>query len=441
MTRPATSITVLTRLAVLALALQAAACAHLAAPADDATTAGPAAAEAPIVLMIGLDGLRYDAIDRWDAPNLRALAARGMRPDHMIPVMPSKTFVNFYSIATGLYPEHHGMISNSPWDRRLNERFSNANGSAQDPRWWAGEPIWITAEKQGERADIMFWLGSEIEHDGIRPSIWHPYVHEMPYEDRVAEVLSWFDGPVSEQPRLAAVYFDHVDTVTHRYGPFSPEEGDAVARVDALVGDLVDGMTARGLIDRTNIIIVSDHGMSAVSAERSVNLDTYTDLEGLYVPEFSGSRGPGLEPFIMAYGDADAVDRAYAALDGANEHVTVYRRGAMPDTWHFNHPDRGPDLLVLAEPDWLLTMSTADLTNPWLMSMSGAHGFDNRSESMGATFIGAGPIFPAGTRPEAFENVNVYLMIACALDLIPAATDGDPELVETVTGGRCPAAD
>lgn len=420
--------------AVTASALLAlSACAHTPAP--------PAASEEQIVLMIGLDGLRYDAIDRWDAPNLQALAARGVRPDRMIPAMPSKTFVNFYSLATGLYPEHHGMVANSPWDRRLNERFSNADGSSQDPRWWEGEPIWITAEDQGEQANIMFWPGSEVEHDGIRPTVWHPYWHEMPYEDRVAEVLSWFDAPAAEQPRLAAVYFDHVDSITHRAGPFTPEEGEAVARVDALVGELVAGMTERGLIDRTNILIVSDHGMSAVSPERSIALDDYADLDGLQITEFSGPRGPGLEPFIMAYGDAGAVDRAYEALDGANEHVTVYRRGAMPDTWHFDHPDRGPDLFVLAEPGWLLTMSTADLTGSWATGRRGTHGFENRSESMGATFIGAGPVFPAGTRPDAFENVNVYLLIACALDLVPAATDGDPALVEQITGGRCPAAD
>ncbi|WP_417488714.1 alkaline phosphatase family protein [Maricaulis sp.] len=429
MTKPRLLLRAITGFALLALT----ACGHTPAP--------PAASEAPIVLMIGLDGLRHDAIDRWDAPNLSALAARGVRPQSMYPVMPSKTFTNFYSLATGLYPEHHGMISNAPYDRVFDEIFSNRGGGPQDPRWWAGEPIWITAERQDIRSGIMFWLGSEVEHDGVRPTVWHPYVHEMPYEDRVAEVLSWFDAPAAEQPRLAAVYFDHVDTITHGTGPFTPEEGEAVARVDALVGELVEGLTARGLIDRTNIIIVSDHGMVPVAMERSVAIDTLADLDGLFIPEFSGRYGPGLEPYVMGYGDSEAVDRAYAALDGANEHVSVFRRGAMPGTWHFDHPDRGPDLFILAEPGWLLTRSDADLSGPWPAGMHGTHGYDNRDETMGATFIGAGPIFPPGTRPEAFENVNVYLMIACALGLEPAQTDGDPAEVARITGGRCPAAD
>ena len=417
----------LASLALLALA----ACAHTPSP--------PAASEEPIVLMIGLDGLRFDAIDRWDAPNLRALAARGVRPDHMIPVMPSKTFTNFYSLATGLYPDRHGMISNAPYDRVFDAIYANREGGAQDPRWWGGEPIWITAETQNIRSGTMFWPGSEIEHDGVRPSIWHAYVHEMPYEDRVAEVLSWFDASAGQRPRLATIYFDHVDTITHRAGPFTPEEGEAVARVDALVGALVEGLTRRGLIERTNIIIVSDHGMVPVSMERRIALDALADLDGVFIPEFAGRYGAGLEPLVMGYGDGEIVDRVYTALNGADDRISVYRRGAMPDAWHFDHPDRGPDLLVLAEPGWLLTLSDADFSGPWPAGMHGAHGYDNRDESMGATFIGAGPIFPAGTRPAAFESVDVYLMIACALGLDPAPTDGDPAEVARITGGRCPA--
>jgi len=391
----------------------------------------------PIVLLIGLDGLRYDAIDRHEAPNLRALAARGTRPERMIPVMPSKTFVNFYSIATGLYPEHHGMVSNSPWDREADLTFSNANGDAQNPFWWQGEPVWMAAEAQGLRAHVMFWLGSEVE--GQRPALWHPYQHEMPYEDRVAEVLSWFDAPEGERPDFAAVYFDHVDSITHREGIYGEAEAQAVARVDALVGMLVDGLEARGLLDRTNIMVVSDHGMVNVSTERTIALDTLADLDGLFIKEFGGPYGAGLEPFVMVYGEADRIEAAYQTLAHADPHLTAYRRQDMPAHYHLDHPTRGPDLLLVAEPGWQLTLSDTDLSNPYLASLSATHGYDNHAEEMGATFIGAGPIFPEGTRGAGFENVNVYGLIACALDIEPSETDGDAGEVERLTGGRCPA--
>ena len=419
--------------AVLAVTACLAACGHV--PQNP-----PAGAQdEQIVLMIGLDGLRYDAIDRWDAPNLRALADRGTRPDRMIPVMPSKTFVNFYSIATGLYPEHHGMVSNSPWDATAERHFSAREGSPQDPFWWQGEPIWITAERQDVRSHIMFWLGSESPVDGEMASVWHPYEHEKPYDERVEEVLAWFDAPETERPRFAAVYFDHVDTITHRFGPFTPEEGTAVAEIDRLVGNLVDGLAERGLLDRTNIIVVSDHGMAPVTTDRLVFIDTLTELDGLLIEEGLGQFGMGLEPFLMAYGDEADVARVYNDLQGANPHITAYRPEDYPDHWHFDHPDRGPDLFILAEPDWLITYSDTEITNPYLSSLHGMHGYENRAESMGATFIGAGPIFPRGARPAAFENVNVYGLIACALDIEPAETDGDPAEVERISGGNCPA--
>jgi len=180
--------------------------------------------------------------------------------------------------------------------------------------------------------------------------------------------------------------------------------------------------------------------MAAVSAERSIALDELADLDGLFIQEFSGQYGAGLEPFVMGYGDEETVDRIHAALEGADERVSVYRRGEMPDAWHFDHPDRGPDLFILAEPGWLLTLSDTDLSNPYLAGMGGTHGYDNRAESMGATFIGNGPIFPEGTRPAGFENVNVYGLIACALDLEPAQTDGDAGEVAGITAGPVPQA-
>lgn len=397
----------------------------------------PAPTDDPIVLMIGLDGLRYDAIDRHAAPNLRALAARGTRPHSMYPVMPSKTFVNFYSIATGLYPENHGMLSNAPYDREADIMFSNRNGDAQNPFWWSGEPIWQTAENQGLRAHVMFWLGSEVE--GQRPTVWHPYEHNKPYEERVEEVLAWFDAPADEQPDFAAVYFDHVDSVIHRAGPFTEEEGEAVARVDSLVGTLVDGLEARGLLERTNIIIVSDHGMSPTSTDRVIMLDELADLSGLYMPDFLGPFGAGLEPYAHTYGDEAVVERVYTALNGAHEHLSVYRRQDVPEHYHIDHPTRGPDLFIVGDPGWHVSLSSANLENPYLAGLQGNHGFDNYAEPMGATFIGAGPIFPVGTRPDSFENVNIYGLIACALGIAPTETDGDPAEVERISGGRCAA--
>src|SRR3982751_6516770 len=79
---------------------------------------GPAA---PILLLVSFDGWRWDYIDRLAAPNLKALAARGVRARTLIPSFPVLTFPNHYTIATGLYPEHHGIVANVMRDPELPE--------------------------------------------------------------------------------------------------------------------------------------------------------------------------------------------------------------------------------------------------------------------------------------------------------------------------------
>ncbi|GGE40957.1 alkaline phosphatase family protein [Marinicauda pacifica] len=392
--------------------------------------------EGEIVLMIGLDGLRADFIDLYDAPNLQALAARGVRAEAMIPVMPSVTFVNFYSLATGLYPESHGLVTNAPYDREFDTVFENGV-STQEERWWGGEPIWITAERQGVRSGVMFWVGSETQIDGQHASDWSVYEHEKPYDERVETVLSWFDRPASEQPRFAAVYFDRVDTVAHREGPEHPLVAEAVADVDARVGALVAGLEARGLLERTNIIVVSDHGMTEIDPDNAIALDTIIDFDTVFVPEMEGRGGAGHRPFAMVYGEPDAIDAAYAALDGAHEHMRVWRRGETPEDYHFNHETRGPDLFVLADTGWSLTAPS--LWSRGYPPYPGVHGYDNHHPDMAATFVAAGPMFENGVTVPAFENVNVHAVIACGLGIEPAETEADPATVERLTGGRCPA--
>ncbi len=406
-------------------------CTHRAPPV------APAIAEAAPpqrVLLIGLDGFRPEMLG-WDAPNLAALAARGVRAEAMIPVMPSVTFVNFYSLATGLYPENHGMVSNYPYDAEAREHFQPATGPTEE-HWWQGEPIWVTAEKQGLKTAIMFWLGSEVPHDGVRPQVWTPYQHEKPYQERIDEVLAWYDVPDAMRPRFAAVYFDRIDTVTHFTGPNSDAARTAVTEVDAYVGQLIAGLAARGLSETTTILVVSDHGMAYTPLEQVLDVGEFIDLDQLVVTQFTGPYGGSGHPFLQIYGDGPALDAAYAGLKDFSEHIKVYRRSEMPAHYHFDHPTRGPDLFAVADPGWLMRSTNV---GGWRPPIPGNHGYDNHDPAMAATFLAAGPIFPEGATAAPFENVNVYAMIACALGITPAETDGDAAVVETITGGRCPA--
>jgi alkaline phosphatase D len=211
---------------------------------------------------------------------------------------------------------------------------------------------------------------------------------------------------------------------------------EALLEVDGYVGQLVEGLKSRGLLDTTNIIIVSDHGMAWIEEEKVIEVGQFIDLSKLTVPQFTGKYGGSAQTFIQIYGEGEALETAYEGLKSVNGHIHVYRKGEMPAHFHMDHPTRGPDLLAVADPGW--TMRTADVGG-WSVPIPGNHGYDNYAPEMNASFIAAGPIFPQGATVAPFENVNVYAMMACALGITPARTDGDPKVVETVTAGRCPA--
>ncbi|MBL4837679.1 MAG: alkaline phosphatase family protein [Kordiimonadaceae bacterium] len=396
--------------------------------------------ETPLVIMVGIDGLRADAIDRVDAPNLRALAARGVRSKGMIPAMPTKTFVNFYSLATGLHPEHHGFVSNYPYDRKLGESFSREKHS-QDPTWWGGEPIWITAEKQGVKAGTYFWVGSEVPIDGIRPTYWKPFDWSKDYGERITEVLGWLGRPVMERPGLVTLYFSAVDTAVHNFGVGSNEERDAILKVDSHLGDLLAGLKKQGLYDRANIIVVSDHGMANLADDRLINIDKIVNLDKLTIPDWHKERGPNYSPFLNLYGEATEIARVHSLLQGAHPKMQVFKRGHFPKRYHFNHPDRAPDLMALAETGWILYASENAATPlpvktvPW---SSATHGFDNQHIKMHATFLAAGPQFKQGVSVGHFDNVEVYGLLACALGIKPTKTDGNLKNVAHFLASPCP---
>ncbi|MEZ5419093.1 MAG: alkaline phosphatase family protein [Vicinamibacterales bacterium] len=125
----------------------------------------------PPLIVIGIDGFRHDYLERAQVPVLRGLAARGARAGGFIPPFPSKTFPSFLTIATGLLPVHHGILNNTMDDPAIPVRFrlSDHDGRS-DPRWWLGEPLWVTAERQGTGGrDVLAATTSRFSASG-RPT-------------------------------------------------------------------------------------------------------------------------------------------------------------------------------------------------------------------------------------------------------------------------------
>jgi len=380
----------------------------------------------PTVILISLDGFRFDYLEKYEPPNIRSLAREGVQARWMIPAFPSKTFPNHYTIATGLYPQNHGIVENNVFDKGFNATFTMSNREeVQNGRWWLGEPIWITAEKQGQRSAPLFWPGSEAEIAGARPAYWKPYDGKMTNEARVDTILSWLDLPPGERPTFLSLYFSDVDSAGHDFSPDAVETRTAVLKVDADLGRLVDGLKARGIFAQVNLILVSDHGMATQDPNNAIILDELVDTnlaeKILWTAEI-----------VSIFPKAGKEDAIYETLKAKlPPQAKVYRKAEMPARLHYSNSPRIAPLLVLPEEGWTLTtrarfdeMKAKDRKN----GLRGGHGYDNELPSMRAIFIAHGSAFKKGSVIEPFENVHVYNVMTRILGLAPAPNDGNDAL-------------
>ncbi len=369
------------------------------------------------VILISLDGFRPDYLSADSTPTLMRLANTGVRANWMIPAFPSKTFPNHFSIATGLYPAHHGIVENRFWDPALKADYAaGRRPDVTDQRWWGGEPIWITAEKQGVRTGPLFWVGSEVTYTGVKPTYGLPYNHDMPNMPRVDTLLAWLDKPADRRPTFLTLYFSLTDDAGHKFGPGAPQTRLAAYQADSLIGQLINGLTRRNLTSSTNLIVVSDHGMAAVSPERVVFLDDAVNMDWME-HTFLGE----LTSLWPKPGKADSV---YAALTKQPiPHLKVYRREDLPARFHYlDNPRIGP-ILCLPDAGWSV-FTHPNFTRTQNTFSKGAHGYDNQDPSMRALFIANGPAFRSGLVVEPFENINVYPLICKLLKITPAPVDG-----------------
>ena len=383
---------------------------------DNAATGN--AAYTHTVILISADGLRADYLDRIDTPNIDRLIAGGVHADKgMIPVYPSLTFPNHYSIITGLYPAHHGIVSNTMFDPEMNARFRITDREAiTNSAWWEGEPLWVTAENQGVKSATYYWVGSEAPVKGVSPSYWYTFDDTVPGNDRVDQLLTWLDMPVGDRPGFISAYFSDVDHAGHDMGPNAPETEASVRAIDGYIGRLLEGLDARGLFESVNVILVADHGMSELSRDRVVVLDDYIDLDDVYINDAYSLLG--INP------KEGKLDTVYNALKDAHPNLHVYKNGEVPERFHYAGHRRIPQIVGHVDDGWMIVRERAYFEQNVNAVKGGAHGYDNQLESMRATFVAHGPAFKDGVTIAPFENVQLYNVMAGILGIKPAPNDG-----------------
>jgi predicted AlkP superfamily pyrophosphatase or phosphodiesterase len=377
------------------------------------------------VLLVSLDGFRWDYLDRGLTPNLSRLAREGVRAEAMVPVFPTKTFPNHYTIVTGRYPARHGIVGNVFTAPDVGSRLTLWDSLAvRDARFYLAEPIWATAERQGLRTAPLFWPGSEAPINGVRPSYHRPFDGQLPDTSRVRQLLHWLDLPGRLRPAFLTLYSATVDNAGHDYGPDAPETDRAIARADSLVGFLAQELDRRERIGELHLVIVSDHGMVSTGPDRVVWLDEYLAEDAIEVDEMSA--------LLTAWPAEGLGDSVYRALKRA-PHLAVYRRSELPERYRLRESPRVAPIVAIADPGWTIARRTAEDSDPEIIL--GNHGYDDSVTTMRAIFIGHGPAFRRGVVVPPFRNVHVYPLLAHILGIHPAASDGSLDSVRALLAG------
>uniref|UniRef100_A0A3Q3A258 Ectonucleotide pyrophosphatase/phosphodiesterase 2 n=1 Tax=Kryptolebias marmoratus TaxID=37003 RepID=A0A3Q3A258_KRYMA len=360
----------------------------------------------PPLIMLSVDGFRASYLKKGPSviPNLHKLRTCGTSTPYMRPVYPSKTFPNLYTLATGLYPESHGIVGNTMHDPEFNATFSLRTREKLNHRWWGGQPIWITAEKQGVKAGTFFW----------------PWV--IPIERRILTILHWLHLPDDERPYVYAVHSEQPDTFGHRLGPLSSELDNPLREIDNIIGQLMNGLKQMNLHRCVNVIIVGDHGMEEAHCDRTEFLSSYPlNLDNIVLIPGSIGRIRPRDPKSTTYDPKVVVANLTCKMP--NQHFKPYLKQHLPKRLHYTRNRRIEDVQLLMERKWHIAKKMPEKLRT-RCGFFGDHGFDNKITSMRTIFIGHGPSFKFQTRVPEFENIELYNVMCDLLGLKPAPNNG-----------------
>ncbi len=384
----------------------------------------PSQDTAPKLLLVSFDGFRYDYLSKTETPHFDSLLVEGVQAEGLIPVFPSKTFPNHYSIVTGLYPENSGLIANTMYDPQWDAWYEIRDREAvENPRWYGGEPIWNTAEKQGLKTGTMFWVGSEAPIQEMRPTYWKVYDGDMPGKARIDTVVKWFSYPGEKAIDLGTLYFELVDDAGHWYGPESDSLIAAVQKADSLVGYLKQQLRKAGVWENLNLMIVSDHGMAELSGDKIIELDSIIDMEDVEFVLWN--------PMTMIQPVEGKTEEVYKQLQDAAENYRVYTKENLPKRYHLDESRRLTDIIMVAEIPY--TILSKEYKPTFMERLpQGTHGFDNREKAMQGLFVARGPSFRQGITTSPFQNIHLYELMSRVMGLSPAPNDGSIDSVKSV---------
>lgn len=369
-------------------------------------------------IVLSLDGFRWDYPQKTNTPYLDSIAKHGVKAASLIPSFPSKTFPNHYTLATGLVPDHHGLVNNTFYDKNLNATYAIGNKETRyNPAFYKGEPIWVTAHKQGVKTASYYWVGSDLPIQGIQPDYWKEYDQSVSFVERIDTIVQWLQKPLAMRPKLVMAYYHEPDGIGHDFGPNHSATLHMIQHLDSLVGVLCSKIVALKNAESINLIVLSDHGMGDISSEKHIVLREY-------IPSQWPVKIEGGNPNFNFYADAQWVDSCYQKLKKV-KYISVWKPGEVPLELNYGTNPLVGDLIVVAD-----SGCAVSLHKPGLEYSKGTHGYDIRNSDMHAIFYAIGPAFKTNYKHPSFSNVNIYSLLSYLIGVQPAENDGNFTAVE-----------
>lgn len=371
--------------------------------------------DSTIVVLVSLDGFRWDYPDRGYCPKLLSIADVGVRASSLKPQFPSMTFPNHYSIITGLVPEKHGIIANFFRNRFNESQFSLKQPDVAGAQWFRGEAFWETARRNGIKTASFFWPGSEMDLEYRRPDYYHKYQHDLAYETRVRGVLDWLALPEKDRPRFITLYFDETDSKAHKFGTNSDGLNQGIKRVDDMIAMLDSGIVSLDLSNRVNLIVLSDHGMTDMSPNRVININKI-------IPPFLKDKSiTTLSTMVFINTEQNDLENVYKYIKSKELGFIAYLKNEIPDRYRYkNHPFIG-DIVLIADNGWIFNKNGA-----WSDSYVATHGYDDKFMDMHGIFFAKGPNFKKNYHSSMLNNLDIYPLLCYIFNIHPAGNiDGD----------------
>lgn len=367
------------------------------------------AAQAQTTILISCDGFRWDYPSFYDTPFLDAMENQGATGE-LVPSFPSKTFPNHYTLATGLRPEHHGIIANTFKNRKTGEQFSLGNPKTKfDPQYYKGEPLWLTAKRQGKSTAVFYWPGSDVAVQGKYPDVWHAYDEKphMTFAQRADSIMAYLT--MADAPDLIMAYFEEPDAHGHSHGPQAKETQRATEMTDSLLGALWGRITKAKLAGKVNLVVVSDHGMTWFTPSRQIRPSQYLKKE--WYDTIEGSLPTNI--YASQTWQQDSITNALRNV----AHLKAWRKADIPSWLHYQDDENIGDVLVLPDEGFLFTDDSC--------SSGGVHGYDPAYSDMHAIFRACGPGIKRGAQLGQFSNTAIYPLVCHLLGIRPAENDGE----------------